>query len=73
MHTLRLKIKYSYLKCNTRNKFRNFLERVEIAERGKDAPLFPCFLLNGECRVIYLFVVIRDPGHTERSNLAEAR
>ena len=38
-----IKIECSYLKCKTRNKFRDFLKQVEIEERGKDAPLFPCF------------------------------
>ena len=39
---------------HTRNKFTDFLEQVEIAKRGKDAPPFPCFLVNGECLGRYL-------------------
>ena len=48
-----LRSKVSY----TRNKFTDFLERVEIAKRSKDAPPFPCFLVNGECIVRYLWYI----------------
>ena len=51
---MRLKVEYRYLKCETTNKYTDFLERVEIVERTEDAPLFPCFLVNGECLVRYL-------------------
>ena len=40
---LQLKRKGGYLKCKTRNKFTDFCERVERAERGKDVPLLPLF------------------------------
>ena len=46
LHALRVKIEVSYLKFITRNKYTDFRELVEIAERGKDTP--PCPLLSFE-------------------------
>ena len=61
MHALRLKIEGSYFKCKTKNKFTYFHEWVGIAESGKDLSPFPCFLVNGECIVIYLLYLVYIP------------
>ena len=49
LHALRLEIECSYFRCKIRNKFRDFIEQVEITGRGKDSPHFKSCLLH--CQV----------------------
>ena len=42
LHAMRLKIRSSHLTCKVANKCLNFLDGMEVEQRDKNAPLFPC-------------------------------